>query len=220
MKGYITNGTGRWDEFRAVKEVLKDFASGRILFVAEPSRDLSVAVDSNRWRQDTEKTMMKQERVAERIAVQKMREVEALAASEDAAPEDDEDIVFGDGEFDEFDAGEGDQLVYSSSGIDVEAGPKVDGSISEEAPQKREHKRLKHWGKKNKKLRDKNPYGEDNGTLAYVAYSTNRPKTLGGGEAAVSCRPKRNEPINPNKRNDTKVAFGKLFFCSVSGFVC
>jgi hypothetical protein len=46
---------------------------------------------------------------------------------------------------------------------------------------KREHKRLKHWGKKNKKLRDKNPYGEDHGTEAYVIYSNTRHiKPVGG----------------------------------------
>lgn len=39
---------------------------------------------------------------------------------------------------------------------------------------RREHKRLKHWGKKNKKLRDKNPYGEENGVVSYAVYSTNR----------------------------------------------
>ena len=42
------------------------------------------------------------------------------------------------------------------------------------ASSKREHKRVKMWGKKNKKLRNKNPYGEENGAVAYVAYSTNR----------------------------------------------
>ena len=30
VKGYITSGTGRWDEFRSCKELLKDFATGRI----------------------------------------------------------------------------------------------------------------------------------------------------------------------------------------------
>ncbi len=38
----------------------------------------------------------------------------------------------------------------------------------------REHKRLKHWGKKNKKLRDKTPYAEENGLVPMVAYSMNR----------------------------------------------
>ena len=36
----------------------------------------------------------------------------------------------------------------------------------------REHKRLKHWGKKNKKLRDKNPYGEENGITTTIIITT------------------------------------------------
>ena len=38
---------------------------------------------------------------------------------------------------------------------------------------KREHQ-LKHWGKKNRKLKAKNPYAEENGKVAYQAFSTNR----------------------------------------------
>jgi hypothetical protein len=45
---------------------------------------------------------------------------------------------------------------------------------------KRDHKRLKHWGKKNKKNQDKDPYSEFNGVVSYVAYTTNRAKV--GGE--------------------------------------
>ena len=40
VKGYITATTGRWDEFRACKELLRDFNDGRILFVAIPPRSL------------------------------------------------------------------------------------------------------------------------------------------------------------------------------------
>jgi len=41
---------------------------------------------------------------------------------------------------------------------------------------KREHKRLKHWGKKNKKLRDKTPYGDlaQMRTNAFTVRMTNR----------------------------------------------
>ena len=53
MKGYITSGTGRWDEFRACKEVLVDFTDGRILCVATPPlKDFDVAT----WLGETEKT--------------------------------------------------------------------------------------------------------------------------------------------------------------------
>ena len=47
---------------------------------------------------------------------------------------------------------------------------------------KREHKKLRHWGKKNKKLQDKDPYGEDNGVVSYHAFTTNRDR---GGVAPV-----------------------------------
>jgi hypothetical protein len=39
---------------------------------------------------------------------------------------------------------------------------------------KREHKRLKHWGKKNRKLRDKTPYGDEHGTSSFIATIRNR----------------------------------------------
>jgi hypothetical protein len=48
--------------------------------------------------------------------------------------------------------------------------------------QARDHKRLKRWGKKNKKLRNKTPYGEENGTVAHSAFTTNR--AVGPGVSA------------------------------------
>lgn len=41
-------------------------------------------------------------------------------------------------------------------------------------PQKREHKKLKHWGKKNRKLRDKNPYGDVDELKEFNVHITNR----------------------------------------------
>jgi hypothetical protein len=76
---------------------------------------------------------------------------EAEEAAEEAAEE--EVMVFGEGNY----------VESSGSGDEEDA----------EAAQTREHKRLKQWGKKNKKLRNKNPYGEDD-PVSYVAYSTNR----------------------------------------------
>lgn len=60
----------------------------------------------------------------------------------------------------------------------------------DESKSTRDHKRLKRWGKKNKKLRDKEPYGEKNGTIAYVALTTNR-VSLGktGGQKVVRHNP-------------------------------
>lgn len=64
VKGYITNGTGRWDEFRATKELLRDFNDGRILYVTPPD---SSDVDIDNWLVETEKTTMQNEKVLERI---------------------------------------------------------------------------------------------------------------------------------------------------------
>ena len=115
-----------------------------------------------------------------------------------------DEIIFGDGQYEvdgedsgEFEVvGDGD-LIYSDSGIDVEAGPRV-VTEAEYTPQglvKREHKREKHWGKKNKKLRDKNPYSDEYGTItgSLAAFSTNR-TSVGGNRGAVSNKPKRHDP--------------------------
>ena len=88
-------------------------------------------------------------------------------------------------------------MVYSQSGIEVEAGQTT--AEVEFTPQgliKRDHKRGKHWGKKNKKLRDKNPYGDVYGstTGAIAAFSTNRNNVL-GNIGKVSNKPKRNDPV-------------------------
>ena len=146
LKGYITNGTGRWDEFRACKELLRDFNDGRLLYVAIPTSP-SLDIRTDVWLSETEKVMMRRERVADRISLQKLD----MASK---AEKDTEQIVFGDNQFNEETGNE-----ESSVSQDVEGG-------------RREHKRLKHWGKKNKKLRDKDPYGDS--VLSYAAYSTNR----------------------------------------------
>ena len=77
VKGLITSSTGRWDEFRACKELLIDFNDGRILFVAPPMAQGKILTDEKRWLQETERTMMRSERVAERIALQKIKEADA-----------------------------------------------------------------------------------------------------------------------------------------------
>jgi hypothetical protein len=251
-KGYITNGTGRWDEFRACKEILRDFADGRILFVSPPplstssmlskqgAADLNDAmvatkeagseVDMVRWLLETEKVMVRREKVAERIAVQRLREIEEeeekekRRAAQPAGTADRGEMVFGDvrkgEEFmyyddddDDVEDEDEDEAMDEFNEDDIEVGGEGDGghvdaaveglstamagagSTSRPRPTggrsvndasasgstltawgvpKREHKRLKHWGKKNKKLRDKDPYGEDNGAVSYTAYSTNR----------------------------------------------
>ena len=47
------------------------------------------------------------------------------------------------------------------------------------------------WGKKNKKLRNKNPYDEESGAVSYTAYSTNRNL---GGPAGGKEKIKRHNP--------------------------
>ena len=206
VKGFITNGTGRWDEFRACKLILRDFNDGVIIFVAPPKTYSDMA----RWLQETEKTMVRREKVAERIAVQRIREAEEhdmrIRKGSDgrkgsdlrkSAPKGDgtmgDNMVFGDGNYDDNDddsnsaahvnAGDDESDSNSMSDLASELSEAfINGSVAPSdgaATARREHKRLKHWGKKNRKLRDKNPYGEDNGVVSYVAYSTNRSKSGG-----------------------------------------
>ena len=70
-KGYITAGTGRWDEFRACKEIVRDFCDGVLLYVCPPDNH----IDDTRWLQETEKTMLKSDRVAERLAAKLVKDV-------------------------------------------------------------------------------------------------------------------------------------------------
>jgi hypothetical protein len=237
VRGYITNGTGRWDEFRACKEMLRDFNDGRILFVAPPPQldeesgrpiisdsmgNTASDVDMERWLSETEKVMVRREKVAERIALQRLKEIEEenererLHALRPQQQQEKCEMVFGDirkgeefqfyddedddveEEEEDYDEGEGgdefderavegslaanlEGVMISPSGHAIPRGSSSAASVSNSTVTltahgvpKREHKRLKHWGKKNKKLRDKNPYGEDNGVISYEAYSTNR----------------------------------------------
>jgi hypothetical protein len=185
VKTYITNGTGNWDEFRACKELLRDFNDGKLLFVASPPsikqfKDSSEALtreeqlnqaatavvegtdgeyreysdELKRWLQETEASMLRKERVAERVATQKLKELEIQMAA-DAAEEEG---------FDE----------------DSEEESQAGG---------REHKsrRRRCWGKKSRKLRAQNPYDTaENGTINYVAYTTNRTKIGGEKQTKVS----------------------------------
>jgi len=166
LKGYIT-GTGRWDEFRASKDVLRDFNDGRILYAnPPPASEIDPPIDMERWMADSEYIMAKRERVAERLALQRLRDLESDTVVGKSDEKDSSDInqtVFGDGQVYDDDSDDSNSLENESV-----------VQPSETATVKREHKRLKHWGKKGKKLRDKTPYAEENGTVSYVAYSTNR----------------------------------------------
>jgi len=224
-KGYITSGTGRWDEFRACKDIIKDFCDGLLLFVSPPAsaRNPTKTVNSSgivtetefdvkRWLQDTENIMMRRERIADRIAVQKIKEVEELekeakaaqasgsgggespGASADAAT-DGTEMVFGDGSWSMAKASPVPTVFVEATGgtlekpapaplkqttddgfaYDDESSDEDGGAEVELTPQglpKREHKRQKSWGKKGRKLRDKNPYGEENGRVSMVGVGT------------------------------------------------
>ena len=89
------------------------------------------------------------------------------------------------------------------------------GDDGDAAKLKREHKRLKHWGKKNKKLRDKTPYGEDSGSISsssssssYGAFTTNRAQAI----TSINSACKLNNKV---KRNDPRIAYGTPFTRSV-----
>ena len=153
VKGYITNGTGRWDDFRATKDLLRDFNDGVLLFVAPPDIE---GVDISKWMSDTESTILQSKRVYERL--QKMRLKSAQQQAE-------EDVL---AEFQEMKA--------------IEEGEEGDDMMDEESTSTakaptREHKRLKKWGKKGRLLRDKDPYGEGKGPESYVAFFKNRTST-------------------------------------------
>lgn len=188
LKGYITNGTGRWDEFRACKELLRDFNDGRILAVVPPSMAM---IDSKRWLAETEKTMMRNERVAERLLSHRPDELTPSVRKVGIKNDESEEFESGEMVFNfvpsnastknntiasDHTVEEDRYEIVDDSDDDLSEGHSVANSRSMQSDQRvtREHKRMKHWGKKNKKLRNKNPYGDDNGAISYVAYSTNR----------------------------------------------
>lgn len=206
VKGYITNGTGRWDEFRACKDMLRDFTDGRILYVAPPPNMQSSSAQGplQKWVAETEKIMLRSEKIADRVALQKLKQIDCSAS--DAG-----EMVFGgrsnyqaNGDKSEFeyvvdsDSDDGNEKDGESASV----GAASSTLASTDALNKREHKRLKHWGKKNKKLRDKNPYGEDNGVVSYIAYSTNRTGVIGGAHTV------EREKI---RRHDPRHAYGNTF---------
>lgn len=239
VKGYITNGTGRWDEFRACKEILKDFCDGNLLYIAPPPE---IEVDMNRWLRETERTMLQNDRVAERMALRALKEDGNKTSSSGQSSSGNkykvfgdvvmgENMVFGDGAYEKGDNGsdevegeevkeeeeeegtltppelkdapitvsaaEASHIVFDDESSDEEedvetailnkytaeivankgrGAPKITAlgevEVGVNGKPKREHKKMKHWGKKNKKLRDKDPYGEAG--AGSMMYTTNR----------------------------------------------
>lgn len=265
VKGYITGHTGRWDEFRACKEVLRDFNDGKILYVAMPPPG---GLDVLHWLQETEQTMLRRSKIAERLqqrlATQSQTDalhkqgVNLLAYAEHSEAfqnnnnnnknnkqskkgktgglggvedgeedEEDEEEEDDDDEFDEDfeDEDEDDEDVlgdmrhvslqpghHTGTGTSVIGGvngdveyefiaegddtayeffAEVNAALDPNMPQnqltahgkeKRDHKRGKRWGKKSRKLRDKDPYREDMGPASYIVHFKNRnPRMQGSG---------------------------------------
>jgi hypothetical protein len=209
-RGYITNGTGRWDEFRACKDMLSWFTDGKLLHVALPPFQNLEAAIQQRWIKETERIMARRHRVAERVSSQHSAAAAAALALK-LTLEDNKRIgddsassvfVFGDASA----AGGGEyQVDAAAPRVDANGYEFIDDDSSDDggedesgtnatgdASTRREHKRLKTWGKKNRKLRNKDPYGEEMGVNSLVAYSTNRvqnrgnptPVALGGASVA------------------------------------
>lgn len=230
VKGYITNGTGRWDEFRACKDLLRDFTDGKILYIAPPFDPSAPGMEStiNRWLSETEIVMLRRDIVAERLCMRRLKEAEleeqkqerqrqrraaagvgggvrkpgaTAAAGATVAAGDLSHFVYGEeGEFayqapdGESEAVDGQTEGAKDDGDDQEEGEYAVMGEGEEEEQleydedtavdtttsnksgraTREHKKLKHWGKKNKKFSDKDPYGDHNGKTFFVATYTNR----------------------------------------------
>ncbi len=184
LRGYVTTGTGgNWDEFRACKEILRDYNDGKILSVSPPpsfpnSNDPTFTMDD--WLLDTESIMMRREKVASRVLAHKQNDdVNGKAGVDDGSLNPESDNVNGEDT--------GDYVIDPS--IEDSYDNADTQNTSESNSSARDHKRLKRWGKKNKKLRDKEPYGEHNGTISYVALSTNRVKTQKSGPKIVRQSP-------------------------------
>ena len=222
LKTYIATASGRWDEFKGCKEVLRDYNDGRILHVCPPPS--SAAAQSShdgaalkQWHRETEKILMKNDKVRERLEAHRLRELDAEGASESGAAAEDSVFVFGDvGQELEFVAGDGADEEYEYVAEEEEGARDVEtlSTAGKGSPgkEKRDHKKKQKWGKKGKKLRDKDPYSEMNGPQSFVAYSTNRTHATHFGAAASSSTSKSNEAAGGKKvRNDAAVAYGTPF---------
>ena len=167
VKTYITNGTGNWDEFRGCKEILRDFNDGKILFVASPPSikqyKNSSTDDTNQLELSTDMQRWLQETETTMLRKELVADRIATQKLKEIAEQREAELA-------------------------EELGEESDESNdSEEAPRRKHRsKRRDVWGKKSRKLRDKDPYAVENGTINYVAYTTNRPKLNGEKQEKVS----------------------------------
>jgi len=228
-RGYITNGTGRWDEFRACKDMLVWYTDGKLLNVAMPpfvNLTASTAPESNtgtttggaaatdivqRWIRETERVMARRARVAERVAEQKTKASAAaiaLEASREAAGLVKSDMVF------DFTPQPEAEVLVDANGYEFveessdEEQDDNESQLTSSGKPKRDHKRLKTWGKKNRKLRNNDPYADVN---SLVAYSTNRAK----GPSTPLVTTGREKESGKLMRHSTEHAYGTAYVRSV-----
>jgi hypothetical protein len=237
LKTYIATASGNWDQFKGCKEVLRDYNDGKILHVCPPPGSLAAADvhggrDLEKWHRETERILMKNDKVRERLESIRLKEMDAMAARELEAfnsgggedgvgtGADGSVFVFGElGESIERIAGDGndDYEEYDDDGTlatgmtDATGATGRTGAASPHK-EKREHKKKQKWGKKGKKNRDKDPYSEINGPASFVAYATNRThatQLMGteGSEGGVGMA----APGRKNVRRDNEVSYGTPF---------
>jgi len=262
-RGYITNGTGRWDEFRACKDMLIWYTDGKLLNVAVPpfhnlaapagatsTATSTPAVPTKnviptdtplraalvaRWIKETERVLVRRSRVAERVADQASKSAAAAAAValEELTMEESRLASVGLQPAGKVSAHSHGGMVFeyalnpnaaSEEGEEAQ-GPRTDANgyefVDDESSEdglsdgeettahgvpRREHKRLKTWGKKNRKLRSKDPYSDVNNL---VAYSTNRAK---GTAAPVVTTGREKEKL---MRQSPQTAYGQPFVRAV-----
>lgn len=166
LKTYVTSGPGgRWDEIRGCKEILKDFTDGRLLvYVAvPPAGDGPRCWDSTEdaWRRETENLLLQYyPKFAERLALLRMHKLAVAGESSDAPPRE---VEAAEGEAESTEVQSEDALAAEiaafMSAEQQSVTSEVQGSAGNQL-MKREHKRMKTWGKKGRKLRDKDPYGD------------------------------------------------------------
>jgi ribosome biogenesis GTPase A len=150
-RGMLAAASGVPDYQRASRTIIKDYADGKLLYCHPPP---SLSVDSEAMGQFYDETIItalqNTNRLREKLLRQQQQQEResGLGGDEQARNEDDDEST---------DSGE--DLTDSLLNDDIL--DFVDGgdNVSRAAKPKREHKTKQKWGKKGRKLRDKDPYG-------------------------------------------------------------
>ena len=136
-RSIIAPSSGVPDYQRASRVVVKDYSEGKLLYChAPPSLDGVIFIEDEEYQRETLSTAISNTNNAKKLEKLQLLEAEAAKAAE--SPDVDDDL-------DDFDSILGD----------------MDEGISTGNGQKRgkAHKSIKKWGKKGRKLRNKDPYG-------------------------------------------------------------